>query len=114
MANPTPCGICQQVDSAEFLVTDLTPDFQLLGKPTSGVCVGCWIMLGDAIKKALEEASQESAPDGTVGAGVLEQIEQAEGVVSPSPSPARPKSRKKPEAEGNGAALPEEAEASHD
>lgn len=113
MANPVPCGICNQVDSAEFLVTDMTPDFSLLGKPTMGVCASCWIMLGDAMKTALEDTSENPAPDTPVGTGALEQVEQDEGAVSPAPSPARPKSRRKTAPESNGATVPEEAPASH-
>lgn len=94
MANPIPCGVCQQISDAEFLVTDMTDGFQLLGVPTQGMCVQCFVEKGLALANALQAAyeemqGQEPAP------GVIEAIEQDEGPVTPAdPLPAAPKSKK--------------------
>ena len=97
MANPIPCGKCNEVADADLLVTDRTPDFQLLGVPTSGLCVRCYIEhameLANALSAAMAALEAEGDPD-----GVLKAIEQDEG---PQPVeeavPAAPKSRKKAE-----------------
>lgn len=97
MANPIPCGKCDQVADADLLVTDRTPDFQLLGVPTSGLCVMCYInhamQLANAIQAAMEAQEADGGP-----AGVLEQVEADEGPQEVQESvPAAPKSRKKTE-----------------
>lgn len=97
MANPIPCGKCQQVADADLLVTDRTPDFQLLGVPTTGLCVQCYIehaiQLANALQAAMAQIEAEGGP-----AGVLAEIEHDEGeVVAADPVPPAPKSRKKAE-----------------
>ena len=83
MANPIPCGRCDEVADADLLVTDRTPDFQLLGVPTSGLCVRCYIehamQLANAIQAAMAE--MEKLPDAP---GVLESVEADEGEVTPA------------------------------
>ena len=98
MANPIPCGKCQEVADADLLVTDRTPDFQLLGVPTSGLCVRCYIEhameLANALSAAMAQLEAEGDPD-----GILEAIETDEGAQPVNdPVPPAPKSRKKAEA----------------
>lgn len=97
MANPIPCGKCQEVADADLLVTDRTPDFQLLGVPTSGLCVRCYIEhameLANALSAAMAQLEAEGDPD-----GVLAEIERDEGPQEVQESvPPAPKSRKKAE-----------------
>jgi hypothetical protein len=114
MANPTPCGICQQVPEADFLVTDRTPDFLVLGAPTMGVCVHCMVDLGRRLGKALALAEAPDSAPVPVGAGVLERIEDDEGAAPIPPSSSSPKRPKRQASSENGAPVSEEAEAAHD
>ena len=97
MANPIPCGKCDQVADADLLVTDRTPDFQLLGVPTSGLCVMCYInhamQLANAIQAAMEAAEAEGEP-----VGVLAAVEADEGPQEvQDPVPPAPKRKAKAE-----------------
>lgn len=97
MANPIPCGKCDEVADADLLVTDRTPDFQLLGVPTTGLCVMCYInhamQLANAIQAAMEAAQAEGEP-----VGVLAAVEADEGPQEVQEAvPPAPKSRKKAE-----------------
>jgi hypothetical protein len=93
MANPIPCGKCQQVADADLLVTDRTPDFQLLGVPTSGLCVQCYIEHAMELANALQAAYAAIEAEGQQP-GVLERVEQDEGeVVAADPLPEPPKSK---------------------
>jgi hypothetical protein len=97
MANPIPCGRCQEVADSDLLVTDRTPDFQLLGVPTSGLCVRCYIEHAMELANALQAAmaEMEKLPDEP---GVLESVEQDEGKVEAAdPLPPAPKRRQKAE-----------------
>jgi hypothetical protein len=114
MANPIPCGICRQVDDAEFIVTDRTPDAQIMGVPTLGMCVQCFIKKGFEMAQALQAVLDEQSAPVPVGAGVLERIEDDEGAAPIPPSSSSPKRPKRPAPPENGAPLPEEAEAAHD
>jgi hypothetical protein len=114
MAQPIPCGICRQVDDAEFVVTDRTPEFVVLGAPTLGVCVSCLIDLGRRLGEALAMAQAEESAPVPVGAGVLEQIEDDEGAAPIPPSSSSPKRPKRPAPQENGAQVSEEAEAADD
>ena len=98
MANPIPCGKCQEVADADLLVTDRTPDFTLLGVPTTGLCVMCYINhameLANALSAAMAEVQAEGEP-----VGVLAAVEADEGAQPVNdPVPAAPKSRKKAQA----------------
>lgn len=108
MANPIPCGICQQVADAEFLVTDRTPDFQILGVPTTGMCVQCFVVKGLEIAQALQTALEQVQAEGETP-GVLEAVEADEGVQGVAdPLPPAPKSRKAKEAQAETAVAAEE------
>jgi hypothetical protein len=97
VANPIPCGKCQQVADADLLVTDRTPDFQLLGVPTSGLCVQCYIEHAMELANALQAAYAAIEAEGQQP-GVLEQVEQDEGeVVAADPIPEPPKRARKTE-----------------
>lgn len=113
MANPIPCGICREVDSAEFLITDTTPDAQIMGQPTQGVCVRCFIEKGLQMAQALQDVLSEEATPAADQPGVLEQVEADEGKQGIAPSSASPKSRKATPAKDNGAQAAQEAEAAH-
>lgn len=98
MANPIPCGKCQEVADADLLVTDRTPDFTLLGVPTTGLCVMCYINHAMELANALSAAMAEVQAEGEQP-GVLAQVEADEGPQEVQESvPAAPKSRKKVEA----------------
>jgi hypothetical protein len=114
MANPIPCGICRQVEDAEFIVTDRTPDAQIMGVPTLGMCVQCFIQKGFEMAQALQAVLSEDSAPVPVGAGVLEQIEEDEGAAPIPPSSSSPKRPKRQAPEANGAPVPEEVEATHD
>jgi hypothetical protein len=97
MANPIPCGRCNDVADADLLVTDRTPEFTLLGVPTTGLCVLCYINhameLANAIQASMAEI--EAQPDAP---GVLESVEADEGKVEAAdPLPPAPKRRQKAE-----------------
>ena len=135
MANPIPCDRCGQVADAEFVVTDRTPDFAILGAPTQGICARCMVMLGDALRQALEAAYAEQEafreqweaehPEQAQGEvqgvtqsvgtepGVLEQVEADEGRAQVVPQSASPKRRRKPAPEETDQTVPAEVEASH-
>lgn len=135
MANPIPCDRCGQVADAEFVVTDRTPDFSILGAPTQGICVSCMILLGKALGEALEAAYAEQEafqrqweadhpgeapgevqdPLTSVGteAGVLEQVEAEEGRFHPAPQSAPTKRRRKAAAPEVDKTVPAEVEATH-
>lgn len=113
MANPIGCAVCEQVGDAEFLVTDRTPDFQLLGTPTIGMCVQCFIEKGLQLATALQAAFAE-VMDEEPTPGALESVEATEGKVEVvDPVPPKPKSKAKPEPEPEVVAEASEAEASH-
>jgi hypothetical protein len=103
MANPIPCGVCKQVDECDLLVTDRTPDFQILGAPTIGMCVQCFILRGMALDNVLQAAYAELEASGGEP-GVLAAVEADEGeVVAADPLPPAPKSKAaRPKAETAG------------
>jgi hypothetical protein len=109
MSNPIPCGKCSEVADADLLVTDRTPDFQLLGTPTAGLCVRCYIehamQLANALAAAMAQLEAEGDPE-----GVLEAIEADEGLQPVEEAvPAAPKSKAKKEPATVAAAASEEA-----
>ena len=134
MANPIPCDRCGQVADAEFVVTDRTPDFAILGAPTQGICARCMVMLGEALRQALEaayaeqeefrkqwEADHPEEASGEVQAlaesvgtepGVLEQVEAEEGRVHPAPQSASTKRKSRASALVAAAEAAQKAEAS--
>lgn len=90
MANPIPCGKCDEVADADLLVTDRTPDFQLLGVPTSGLCVMCYInhamQLANAIQAAMEQAQLGGEPEGVLAAVEADEgPQEVEDRVPPAP-----------------------------
>lgn len=117
------------------MVTDRTPDFQILGAPTQGICLRCFIDLGMQIAQALQQAYEDQqkiqdsleaseapgAPEtlqellssvGT-GPGLLEAVEAAEGVSSEPLRSASTKRRKKTDSETVNWDPESEAEAAH-
>ena len=116
------------------MVTDRTPDFQILGAPTQGVCLRCFIDLGMTIAQALQTAWEEqqalqavyeadSAPEpeaevlvspDSVGAepGVLEKVEADEGLAHAPVSSASAKRFRKRTDQEQVTAVPEEVETS--
>jgi hypothetical protein len=113
MSNPIPCGKCSEVADADLLVTDRTPDFQLLGTPTAGLCVRCYIehamQLANALAAAMAQLEQEGDPE-----GILEAIETDEGLQPVEEAvPPAPKSKAKKETVQVAAAASEEAASAH-
>ena len=94
MANPIPCGVCGEVADSDLLVSDRTPEFQILGQSTMGMCVQCFIERGMLLANALQAAYAEMEKAGDQP-GLLESVEADEGEVTPAdPLPPAPKSKK--------------------
>lgn len=135
MANPTPCSRHDGTVPAHLLVTDLTPDFGVLGQPTQGLCMECFFNLAyEKMQEALQwqaaseqaeaQLAAETAPEASgdaqeqamsVGADIpaLERVERDEGAARVAPASRPPKSRKKTDSQEIHQDVPEKAEAAH-
>lgn len=106
--------MCLEVPDCDFLVTNRSQVPWPFEQSTVGMCLLCYIKSGMALGEALQSAIAES--EASAGPGVLEQIEQAEALGTPTAAKGRKRgaARKSEPAPEQEPQIPQEAEASHD
>lgn len=114
MSSPMKCGLCNESPDSEFFITDRTDGTQIMGQTVTAVCVRCFIDKAIEMAQALQMVMEQVSAEEPSSPGVLEQIEADEGTVGAVSSSASPKSKKRPTALEELAAVPAEGAASDD